>query len=194
MCTLHQIDTQKAEAFGGKLVDMLNHGALAVMISMGHRTGLFDTLSTLPPATSVEIAEAAGHSERLKILIAYLEKRAKGLQNNLSPVQQFIKQLIHRQGSPDIHEMAKKSFLSIRQFQRKFKANAGFSCKTFNRLLRYSTTLGFYKDPDKSLSEIAHLSGYFDQAHFIKDFKDFTGYKPKTYFSGKAEGTAFKDV
>ena len=64
MCTLHQIDPQKAEAFGGQLLDMFNHGALSIMLSMGHRTGLFDTLSTLPPATSEEIALAAGLHER----------------------------------------------------------------------------------------------------------------------------------
>lgn len=64
MCTLHHIDPQKAEAFGGKLLDMLNHGALAVMLSIGHRTGLLDTLSQLPAATSKELAEAAGLSER----------------------------------------------------------------------------------------------------------------------------------
>lgn len=64
MCTLHQIDAQKAEAFGGKLVDMLNGGALAVMASIGHRSGLFDTMSHLAPSSSQDIANAAGLNER----------------------------------------------------------------------------------------------------------------------------------
>lgn len=64
MCTLHQIDAQKAEAFGGKLVDMLNGGALAVMASIGHRSGLFDTMSHLAPSSSRDIANAAGLNER----------------------------------------------------------------------------------------------------------------------------------
>jgi SAM-dependent methyltransferase len=64
MCLLHQIDQQKAEEFGGKLVDVLNHGALAVMLSIGHRTGLLDTMSQLPSATSTDIAGAAGLDER----------------------------------------------------------------------------------------------------------------------------------
>jgi 2-polyprenyl-3-methyl-5-hydroxy-6-metoxy-1,4-benzoquinol methylase len=64
MCTLHDINTQNAEEFSGKLVDMLNHGALAVMLSIGHRTGLLDTMSELPPANSEEIANAAGLEER----------------------------------------------------------------------------------------------------------------------------------
>ncbi|MFZ5861247.1 MAG: class I SAM-dependent methyltransferase [Nitrospirota bacterium] len=57
-------DQAKAEAFAGKVLTALNHGALCLMMSVGHRTGLFDALSTLPPATSMEIAECAGLNER----------------------------------------------------------------------------------------------------------------------------------
>lgn len=64
MCTLHHIDGQEVEEFGGKLIDMLNQGALAVMLSIGHRTGLLDKMGQLPPATSKEIAAAAGLNER----------------------------------------------------------------------------------------------------------------------------------
>lgn len=64
MCLVHQIDTQKKENFAEKLLGTLNQGALSVMISIGHRTGLFDAMSELPPSTSEEIAKAAGLSER----------------------------------------------------------------------------------------------------------------------------------
>ena len=57
-------DPAKATAFADKLVTTLNDGALCLMISLGHRTGLFDVMSTLPPSTSVEIAQAAGLNER----------------------------------------------------------------------------------------------------------------------------------
>lgn len=64
MCLVHQIDTQKTEAFADRLIKTLNEGALSVMISIGHRTGLFDVMSQLPPSTSEEIAQAAGLNER----------------------------------------------------------------------------------------------------------------------------------
>jgi ubiquinone/menaquinone biosynthesis C-methylase UbiE len=57
-------DRAKAEAFAGKLLAALNHGALCLMTSVGHRTGLFDTMSRLPAATSDEIAAQAGLNER----------------------------------------------------------------------------------------------------------------------------------
>jgi 2-polyprenyl-3-methyl-5-hydroxy-6-metoxy-1,4-benzoquinol methylase len=57
-------DQAKAEAFAGKLLTALNHGALCLMVSVGHRTGLFDVMSKLPPATSEELAAQAGLNER----------------------------------------------------------------------------------------------------------------------------------
>ena len=57
-------DEQKAEAFAGQVLDTLNKAAVALMASIGHQTGLFDTLATLPPSTSAEIAAAANLNER----------------------------------------------------------------------------------------------------------------------------------
>ena len=57
-------DTAKADAFGAQLLTALNHGALCLMISIGHRTGLFDVMSQSPSATSEEIADRAGLNER----------------------------------------------------------------------------------------------------------------------------------
>jgi 2-polyprenyl-3-methyl-5-hydroxy-6-metoxy-1,4-benzoquinol methylase len=52
------------EAFGGRLVGMFNHAGAALLVSLGHRTGLFDALARLPPATSEEVAREAGLDER----------------------------------------------------------------------------------------------------------------------------------
>jgi hypothetical protein len=57
-------DSAKAEAFSGRLLTALNNGAVCLMISIGHRTGLFDVVSGLPPVTSAEIAHKAGLNER----------------------------------------------------------------------------------------------------------------------------------
>lgn len=57
-------DPAKAEAFAGRFLDALNNGALCLMVSVGHRTGLFDVMSRLPPSISEEIAQRAGLNER----------------------------------------------------------------------------------------------------------------------------------
>jgi 2-polyprenyl-3-methyl-5-hydroxy-6-metoxy-1,4-benzoquinol methylase len=57
-------DSAKAEAFAGRIVTALNDGALCLMMSIGHRTGLFDVLREAPPATSEELAKRAKLQER----------------------------------------------------------------------------------------------------------------------------------
>jgi 2-polyprenyl-3-methyl-5-hydroxy-6-metoxy-1,4-benzoquinol methylase len=53
-----------AELFSERTLQIVNDGALALMMSIGHRTGLFDTMAHLPPATSEAIAKAATLNER----------------------------------------------------------------------------------------------------------------------------------
>jgi 2-polyprenyl-3-methyl-5-hydroxy-6-metoxy-1,4-benzoquinol methylase len=57
-------DETKAAGFEERMVDTLNGAALALMISIGHRTGLFDALDRVPPVTSAELAAHAGLNER----------------------------------------------------------------------------------------------------------------------------------
>ena len=57
-------DQHKAEAVAGRLLTALNDGALCLMTSIGHRTGLFDTMRDQPPQTSNEIASRAALNER----------------------------------------------------------------------------------------------------------------------------------
>ncbi|MEN8444776.1 MAG: class I SAM-dependent methyltransferase [Cyanobacteria bacterium J06555_13] len=52
------------ESFDERLLNILNNGAIASMLSIGHRTGLLDSMATLPPGTSAQIAAAAELNER----------------------------------------------------------------------------------------------------------------------------------
>ena len=62
--TMQEFDQAKAEEFAERMVDVLNSGSIALMTSIGHRTGLFDAMTGLPPSTSEQIASAAGLNER----------------------------------------------------------------------------------------------------------------------------------
>jgi 2-polyprenyl-3-methyl-5-hydroxy-6-metoxy-1,4-benzoquinol methylase len=62
--TTRELDQKKAEEFAGRMLEVLNAGALAIMTSIGHRTGLFDAMAGLAPSTSEQIASAAGLNER----------------------------------------------------------------------------------------------------------------------------------
>ena len=62
--TVPDLDQAKAEEFAERMVGVLNEGSIALMTSIGHRTGLFDAMAGLPPSTSEQIASAAGLNER----------------------------------------------------------------------------------------------------------------------------------
>jgi 2-polyprenyl-3-methyl-5-hydroxy-6-metoxy-1,4-benzoquinol methylase len=59
-----ELDQARVEAFAGQMLGIMNGAALALMTSIGHQTGLFDTMAGLPPSTSQQIAEEAGLNER----------------------------------------------------------------------------------------------------------------------------------
>lgn len=59
-----EFDEDKAEAFSEKLLTSLNYGSLSLMISIGHRAGIFDTMRSMPPSTSEDVARASGLNER----------------------------------------------------------------------------------------------------------------------------------
>ena len=57
-------DAEAVDAFGNRLIGMLDDAGASLMISVGHRTGLFDAMARLPPATTEELAREAGLNER----------------------------------------------------------------------------------------------------------------------------------
>ncbi|MGZ8802833.1 MAG: methyltransferase, partial [Mycobacterium sp.] len=67
MTTMHEqptIPTDTTEEFAERIVGTIDAASVAILLSIGHQTKLFDTLAGLPPATSTQIADAAGLNER----------------------------------------------------------------------------------------------------------------------------------
>ena len=62
--SLEELDAEAARAFAGRFVGILNDAAIALLTSVGHQTGLFETLAGLPAATSEQIADASDLNER----------------------------------------------------------------------------------------------------------------------------------
>lgn len=62
--TTQTLDQARVDAFAGQVIGLLNGGFTTLMVSVGHRTGLFDTLANLPPSTSRQIADATKLNER----------------------------------------------------------------------------------------------------------------------------------
>ena len=126
---------------------------------------------------------AADNKERLKIITAFLRKRFGSVRDWKPDVHEVIRTMIHTKGQVPVRQLAAQSFLSLRQFERKFKAGAGFSPKLYMRILRFQEAIRAYSGRNKSLTDLAYDCGYADQSHFIHDFKEFSGgYHPTAFF------------
>ncbi|HYI59376.1 MAG TPA: helix-turn-helix domain-containing protein [Microlunatus sp.] len=85
-------------------------------------------------------------------------------------------------GTLPLGDIADAARMSTRHLQRLFARHLGFPPKTVARVLRFQHALtGLMDDPQAVLGDLAAASGYFDQAHFIKDFSRFSGGVPRGY-------------
>ena len=66
------------------------------------------------------------------------------------------------------------------QFEKRFRKVVGTTAKKFASIVRFNSVLD-HMNETKSLSEICYENHFFDQAHFIKDFKQFTGDTPDNF-------------
>ena len=89
-------------------------------------------------------------------------------------------------GLTRVDALVDEACLSQRQFERVFKEQIGFSAKSFMNIVRFKSLIDAYSKGRNSLTDLAYEYGYYDQSHFIKDFKAFSGYTPRVYFNGGA--------
>ncbi|WP_183565848.1 helix-turn-helix domain-containing protein [Mucilaginibacter sp. SP1R1] len=134
--------------------------------------------------------QAPNNLKRAGILSDFLLMRLRHNRPADNLIITSIRHVIHSSQYNTVAQLADTFNLSTRQFDRRFKEYAGFSPKTYLRLIRLHSAIQQY-DSNKSLTQIALQCGYYDQSHFIHDMKAFTGYHPRFYFSGKAEGTEY---
>ncbi len=139
-----------------------------------------------------QIMLAADTKARVKILSIFLEQRIHRNMREDKTIAASVWHIMRAKGRIDVKTLAGQFGISTRQFERKFKEHSGFSPKLFSRITRFQFALNEIKHPHKRLTDITYECGYYDQSHFIHDFKEFSGVHPKLYFSGKAEGTEIR--
>jgi AraC-like DNA-binding protein len=101
-----------------------------------------------------------------------------------TPTQRAIEALAAANGSADLEAAARQANLSQRQFRRRCLEASGLTPKHLCRVLRFRHALRIAGQVDRvNWSEIALEAEYFDQAHLIRDFRQFTGHTPMAVFS-----------
>lgn len=90
------------------------------------------------------------------------------------------------EGLIKVEEIAKRLGMSRRNCERKFKTYVGLTPKMFSRIVRIQAArLRIKTKNDSSLTEVGYETGFYDQAHFIREFKSIMNLTPKEYLLEK---------
>ncbi len=101
-------------------------------------------------------------------------------------------EIIRAKGQTSIDSLIRNIGISGRQLERKFNRLVGLTPKTFSRILRFQNVLNLLnRNHFQVLTTLGLECGFYDQAHFIHEFKEFTGQSPTAYFSKEHKMTAF---
>ena len=128
------------------------------------------------------LKEASDVAVRLNILETELAMVL--INGNQTPenFRQIFNVLKQSENSLQIAEFCQQHNIGMRKLERMYNKYVGVSANTYGTLNRFHKSLNqlLYNDYSK-LSELAYDNGYFDQMHFIKDFKRFAGNTPKSF-------------
>jgi len=130
-----------------------------------------------------QLNEAITDTDRLKVIEHFLITRLNKKENDelIILAVALIKQY---SGNIKITLIAEKLRISQSQLEKRFRRIVGASPKKFASIVRMRNVINIASN-ETNMTRLGLEAGYFDQAHFTKDFKSFTGLTPEKYFREK---------
>lgn len=120
--------------------------------------------------------------DRVKEVSEWL--RAYRSSNTMSyhkPLVGIVKEIINTNGAIPIHKLLDEYGIGERTLERNFKTYIGLPPKFYSRVIRLSYIFSLVENDEADWMDISFAAGFYDQSHFIKDFKEFTGDEPTKY-------------
>lgn len=131
-----------------------------------------------------KILNAPTIERRISLVEIFLLEKLRWSAQSDSVIERCVDSILRSDGNIAINDLANQLNVGRRHLERKFIASVGLSPKLLSRIVRFNNTLNLINHKQfSSLTMVAYEGGFYDQAHFIKDFKEFTGLNPKQFFS-----------
>lgn len=124
-----------------------------------------------------KLATASTDLQRIKIVEQFLLTQRKDIETDKF-ILEAVKLIYQSKGTSRIKELNKKLLISQSPFEKRFRKVVGTSAKKFASIVRFNSVLTDMNEA-KSLTQICYENNFFDPAHFIRDFKHFTGDTPE---------------
>lgn len=138
---------------------------------------VFDRKSVMEVEEKLSIANTDKH--RIKVVEHFFVSQLKDIETDKLIVE-AVKLIYQSKGTIRIKELNEKLFISQSPFEKRFRKVVGTTAKKFVSIVRFNAVFDNL-NKSKSLTEICYENNFFDQAHFIKDFKQFTGDTPENF-------------
>lgn len=133
-------------------------------------------------ALEERLVEARTNAERVARLEGFFIARMAGGEPDRLVLAALA--LIHKsKGNIRINDLVSQLHTSQSPLEKRFRAAVGASPKKFASIVRLKNVLQQYPTAG-SLTELGYEAGFYDQAHFIKEFKALTGDTPEDFFRG----------
>jgi AraC-like DNA-binding protein len=156
------------------------HGAAQFFgLPMRELSDSFTPAADLSPALARELADARTVAQ----LDETMARRASALSEDRL-MGEAVRHILQTRGAVDIAGLARALNLSSRQLERRFKSGVGLSPKLFCRIQRFQQVFHVIGAERPDWVTAAVECGYYDQAHLIHDFKDFSGETPAVLLAG----------
>jgi AraC-like DNA-binding protein len=131
-----------------------------------------------------DLLSAATSEARIGIIEKFLLQRLVLPEAIDRIAKSSVEVLMQLNGQLSVGELSDQLNIHRRQLERRFSAVIGLSPKQLAKIIRLQSTLKLLaKKQFTSLTAIAYEGEYYDQAHFIRDFKEFTGMSPKKFYA-----------
>ncbi|WP_433659342.1 helix-turn-helix domain-containing protein [Nocardia sp. CA-128927] len=132
-----------------------------------------------------QLGDIASAAETLRVVEEELRSRlAEAPSRGLDLVQYIAGRLATSHGAVPVGALTDAAGVSVNHLATLFKSHVGVTPKRVARIYRFAQLI-LSVDTLRPVdwSELAHTAGYFDQAHFSREFKDFTGRTPTEYLA-----------
>lgn len=127
-----------------------------------------------------KLCEAQNDVDKISIVEQFLISRLQPKPID-SLVLTAITLIYKSKGNIRIKELTSQLNISQSPLEKRFRQVVGASPKKFASIVRFKHILQSYR-PNSFLTELGYEAGFYDQAHFIKEFKNFTGDTPEDFF------------